>query len=106
MLPSFGEGLPVVIMEAFALARPVITTRIAGIPELVVSGENGWLVTSGNVDELVAAMRDALSRPPEDLLELGLAGRERVLADHDSRREAEKLAKHFLSLAGSSAPDG
>jgi glycosyltransferase involved in cell wall biosynthesis len=106
VLPSFGEGLPVVIMEAFALARPVITTRIAGIPELVVSGENGWLVTSGNVDELVAAMRDALSRPPEDLLELGLAGRERVLADHDSRREAEKLAKHFLSLAGSSAPDG
>ena len=41
VLPSFAEGLPVVIMEAMALRRPVISTFVAGIPELVRDGENG-----------------------------------------------------------------
>jgi glycosyltransferase involved in cell wall biosynthesis len=99
VLPSFGEGLPVVIMEAFALARPVIATQIAGIPELVASGETGWLVTSGSVDGLASAMRDALALPPGRLLELGRAGRARVLSAHDARREAEKLEKLFASLS-------
>ncbi|MBM4336806.1 MAG: glycosyltransferase family 4 protein [Deltaproteobacteria bacterium] len=98
VLPSFGEGLPVVIMEAFALARPAIATQIAGIPELVVTGETGWLVTSGSVDALVAALREALELPVSRLLELGRAGRERVRVAHDARREAEKLAKLFASL--------
>src|SRR5262245_38892039 len=48
--PSFAEGLPVVMMEALAMARPVIGTMIAGIPELVLDGVNGWLVPAGNVD--------------------------------------------------------
>ncbi len=100
VLPSFGEGLPVVIMEAFALARPAIATQIAGIPELVESGETGWLVTSGSVDALVGAMREALDAPPERLLELGQAGRARVQLAHDARREAEKLAKLFASVVG------
>jgi len=99
VLPSFGEGLPVVIMEAYALARPLIATQIAGITELVETGETGWLVPSGIVDALVAAMRDALALPPARLFELGQAGRARVLSAHDARREAEKLAKLFASLS-------
>ena len=47
VLPSFAEGLPVVVMEAMALRRPVLTTYVAGIPELVRPGENGWLVPAG-----------------------------------------------------------
>ena len=47
VLPSFAEGLPVVIMEAMALRRPVLTTYVAGIPELVLQGENGWLFPAG-----------------------------------------------------------
>ena len=47
VLPSFAEGLPVAIMEALALGRPVISTYIAGIPELVQPGVNGWLVPPG-----------------------------------------------------------
>jgi colanic acid/amylovoran biosynthesis glycosyltransferase len=43
VLPSFAEGLPVVVMEAMSLRRPVISTYIAGIPELLIQGENGWL---------------------------------------------------------------
>lgn len=98
VLPSFAEGLPVVIMEALALGRPAISTRIAGIPELVATGETGWLVTPGSVDALVAAMREALELAPSRLLALGRAGRERVSAAHDARREAEKLAKLFRSI--------
>ena len=59
VLPSFAEGLPVVIMEAMALRRPVISTFVAGIPELVKPGEHGWLVPSGDVeavDERYAGM--------------------------------------------------
>ena len=54
VLPSFAEGLPVVIMEAMALRRPVISTFVAGIPELVAPGEHGWLVPAGDVEALVA----------------------------------------------------
>lgn len=56
-LPSFGEGLPVVLMEAMAMGVPVVTTRIAGIPELVRDGESGLLIAPGSQDELVAALR-------------------------------------------------
>ncbi len=93
VLPSFGEGLPVVIMEALALARPVISSRIAGIPELLVDGECGWLVNSGSVDDLVDALRELLTTPTERLSEMGVAGRARVLEKHDAQREAEKLAE-------------
>ena len=52
VLPSFAEGLPIVIMEALALGRPVVSTYIAGIPELVQHGESGWLVPAGSVAAL------------------------------------------------------
>ncbi|MHA7836088.1 MAG: glycosyltransferase [bacterium] len=97
LLPSFGEGLPVVIMEAFALARPVIATRIAGISELVEDGRNGWVVNAGNVEQLTAAMREALTLPVGQLLEYGRVGREAAREKHDSRVEASKLAKLLAS---------
>ncbi|NNL68112.1 MAG: glycosyltransferase [Myxococcales bacterium] len=99
VLPSFGEGLPVVIMEALALARPAIATRIAGIAELVEDGTNGWLVNASSVDELTAAMREMLTAPPERLLEMGQAGRRAAAEKHDARREGEKLAKLLLASA-------
>ncbi|MBA3562425.1 MAG: glycosyltransferase family 4 protein [Gammaproteobacteria bacterium] len=89
--PSFAEGLPVVIMEALAMGRPVISTYVAGIPELVRPGENGWLVTAGNVDELVSAIREALDAPAAQLTSMGRAGRERVRARHHVTTEVETL---------------
>lgn len=71
VLPSFAEGLPVVIMEAMALRRPVLTTYVAGIPELVRPGENGWLFPAGAVDELATAMADCLAQPAEVLQRMG-----------------------------------
>lgn len=92
VLPSFAEGLPVVLMEALALGRPVISTYVAGIPELVEAGVSGWLVPPGSVNQLVAAMRAALQTPPERLAAMGAAGRKRVLQQHNASTEAQKLA--------------
>ncbi len=99
VLPSFAEGLPVVLMEALALARPVITTRIAGISELVVDGENGWLVNSGSAEELADAMCELINTPVSDLSRMGLAGRQAVLAKHDAFEESKKLAELFRRYA-------
>ena len=93
--PSFMEGLPVVLMEALALGRPVIATYLAGIPELVVPGENGWLVPASDVDELARALRAALTAPLAELQRMGAKGRARVLAEHDVDIEARKLAELF-----------
>lgn len=60
ILPSFAEGLPVVLMESLALGRPVISTYVAGIPELVIPGESGWLVPAGSVEALVNTMKTVL----------------------------------------------
>jgi glycosyltransferase involved in cell wall biosynthesis len=95
VLPSFAEGLPVVIMEALALRRPVISTYVAGIPELVEPGVCGWLVPAGDVDRLADAMRQALQAPPEELERLGAAGRARVIERHDAVRAAALLASAF-----------
>jgi glycosyltransferase involved in cell wall biosynthesis len=100
VLPSFAEGLPVVLMEALALERPVISTYVAGIPELVVDGENGWLVPASSVDDLARALRAALSASDETLARMGARGRERVLAQHDVEREAKRLAELFRARAG------
>lgn len=95
VLPSFAEGLPVVIMEAFALMRPVLSTAIAGIPELVEDGANGWLVPAGSVDALAEALKDILEKSPEQLLDFGKNGRQRVLTQHNDAIEAKKLM-HYI----------
>ncbi|MBM3111232.1 glycosyltransferase [Pseudomonas sp. P66] len=99
VLPSFAEGLPVVIMEAMALRRPVLTTYVAGIPELVRHGENGWLFPAGAVDELAAAMADCIAQPVEVLQRMGDAAYQRVLQRHDIDTEAAKLLSYFKAYA-------
>ena len=63
VLPSFAEGLPMVVMEAMAAARPVLATAIAGVPELVVPGETGWLVPAGDAAALTDALTGILQYP-------------------------------------------
>jgi len=95
VLPSFAEGLPVVIMESLAMGRPVIVTRVAGVPELVRDGESGWLVTPGSVEALAAAMREALDSPTEVLARMGRAGAARAAEMHDASKESARLADLF-----------
>ncbi len=95
ILPSFAEGLPVVIMEAFALGRAVVSTTIAGIPELVAPKENGWLVPAGNVAELASAMRTVLEASAAQLDHMGRIGQERVRQSHRSATELPKLLDLF-----------
>jgi glycosyltransferase involved in cell wall biosynthesis len=104
VMPSFAEGLPVVLMEALALGRPVISTFVAGIPELVQPGVNGWLVPAGSVAALVAAMRDALQTPLDRLERMGRAGREAVRRQHDPRAEVARLAELLAAAIGDGAP--
>lgn len=93
VLPSFAEGLPVVIMEAMALRRPVLTTYIAGIPELVRARKDGWLFPAGSADELACAMRECLAMAPSELDRMGAAAYDRVIARHDIDAAAVKLAR-------------
>lgn len=95
VLPSFAEGLPVVLMEAMALRRPVLSTYIAGISELVRSGEDGWLFPAGSVEAMEQALRECLSMPVEELQEMGSSAFERVTRRHDIDIEASKLAALF-----------
>jgi colanic acid/amylovoran biosynthesis glycosyltransferase len=95
VLPSFAEGLPVVIMEAMSLRRPVISTYIAGIPELLIHRENGWLCVAGDVRNLTDTLREALLTPVATLQKKGDAAYERVITRHNIDIEAAKLAERF-----------
>jgi colanic acid/amylovoran biosynthesis glycosyltransferase len=95
VLPSFSEGLPVVLMEAMALGRPVISTFVAGIPELVKSGEEGWLVPAGDVAALSDAIEKCLGASPDVIADMGERARTRALQRHDVSKEATTLDEMF-----------
>ena len=95
--PSLAEGLPVVLMEALAQGRPVISTYIAGIPELVENGKTGWLVPAGDSDALAKIMEVALDTPAERLTEMGRAGIVRVRVRHHIDAVATQLVGLFAS---------
>ena len=102
VLPSFAENLPVAIMEALALGRPVISTHLGGIPELVSPGV-GWLVPPGSAPALAEALRQAVTATPQQLEKMGKAGAALVAARHNSRVGAAKLAR--LIADGGSAQE-
>ena len=98
--PSCAEGLPVVIMEAMACARPIIATYIAGIPELVRPGQEGWLIPAGDADALAETMLIAAATDAETLARMGSSARARVIERHDIRVSAQKLKALFSRATG------
>lgn len=90
-LPSFAEGIPVVLMEAMATGRPVVSTRIMGIPELVQDGRSGLLVPPARADEIARALR-TLACDGELRAAMAREGRARVLEEFDVRQSAQRLA--------------
>ena len=95
-LPSFSEGVPVVLMEAMAAGLPVVTTRIAGIAELVLDGENGALVAPGRSEPIADAL-ERLARDRQLGARWGRAGRERVQHAYDVACAAELLHELFAT---------
>lgn len=96
VLSSFAEGLPMVVMEAFAMGRPVIATAIAGVPELVTP-DTGWLVPAGDPQALAEAIVTLAQTPGDALARMGQTARARVMERHNIDREAEKLTSLFAS---------
>jgi colanic acid/amylovoran biosynthesis glycosyltransferase len=105
VLTSFAEGLPVVIMEALALTRPVLSTYIAGIPELVRPGENGWLVPPGDVDAAAEALKEIGRATPGRLDEMGRAGQARVRERHSTAVEVDRLEELLIAAATDNSPE-
>jgi glycosyltransferase involved in cell wall biosynthesis len=89
-------------MEAMSLGRPVVSTYVAGIPELVLDGECGWLAPAGDVGALAQTLRECLSSTPERLLAMGEAARIRATQNHAIDTEAAELAQHFRHVPRSS----
>jgi len=105
VLPSFAEGVPVVLMEALASARPVIATQVAGVSELVEDGTTGFLVPPGDATALADRIR-RLASDPELRARLGAAGPAVVATDFNIRTEAARLATLFAGAAdGAIRPD-
>jgi len=93
-LPSFAEGVPVVLMEAMAMEIPCVTTRIAGIPELIRDGVDGLLVPASDLNQLIAAL--ALLIDDAGLRrEMGKNARAKVTAKYNLPRNMEVLSAIF-----------
>lgn len=95
ILPSFAEGLPMVVMEAMAAARPVIATWVAGIPELMRHGKTGWLVPAGDTEALGEAITDMVMASDATLARMAKTARACALTRHDIDAQASVLARLF-----------
>ncbi len=102
VLPSGNEGTPVSAIEALAAGRPVVATRVGGVPDVVRDGEDGFLVDAGATDELADRLA-RLARDPELREQMGRRGRERVLPRYAVDRlvdDVDQLYRELLSAAG------
>jgi glycosyltransferase involved in cell wall biosynthesis len=98
-LPSFAEGVPIVLMEAMSMELPAVACRVMGIPELIEHGSSGWLVSPGSTEDLVEALR-VLCADAERRAALGRAGRAKVAAEyelHASARAMRSVFSHYVA---------
>lgn len=99
VLPSFAEGVPVVLMEAMASRIPVVASRVAGVPELVEDGISGLLVPPGDVAALSDAVAHLLADPALRA-RMGGAGRVKVELEFDVGKEAARMGALFDGSLG------
>ncbi|MCK5096384.1 MAG: glycosyltransferase family 4 protein [Candidatus Pacebacteria bacterium] len=92
VLPSLSEGLGRVLIEAAMLSKPLVGSRVDGIPDLVHEGENGYLFEPGNVKELEEKLRKILG-DPEKAKEMGVAGRKYMLDNFSTEGYIESYIK-------------
>ena len=99
VLPSLTEGLPNVILEAFACAKPVVATNVGGVPEVVTHGENGLLVKPGHPALLAIAMEKCL-KSPETAKIMGEKGFRKVLSEFTFASQARRLEQIYFEVIG------
>ena len=96
-LPSFAEGIPIVLMEAMAQEIPCVTTHITGIPELIDDGQDGLLTTPSNAENLAAALQQ-LILDKKFAGSIGAAGREKILSKYNLGNNTTRFAEKFVAL--------
>lgn len=97
VIPSFSEGMPNVALEAMLHAKPVVATRVGGVPEVVMDGVTGRIVDPRKSEQLAGAIGD-IFRDPDHLLHCGMSGREKVLKDFDPAQRVKMIAELYLEL--------
>jgi glycosyltransferase involved in cell wall biosynthesis len=97
VLPSGNEGTPVSVIEALAAGRPVVATRVGGVPDVVRDGKDGFLVEAGATDDLAERL-GRLARDPKLGERMGAAGRERVLPRYAVDRLVDDVDRLYRSL--------
>lgn len=97
ILPSYGEGMPMSILEAMSFGLPVISTRVGGIPELVVEHKTGCLISPGDLDAMYRHIEN-LIMSPELRTQLGLNGRKTIKNQYDLNTNILKLDRIYQQL--------
>ncbi|HVM18214.1 MAG TPA: glycosyltransferase family 4 protein [Gaiellaceae bacterium] len=97
VLPSANEGTPVSAIESLAAGRPVVATRVGGLPDVVRDGEDGFLVEPGDVEALAERLH-ALAADPDLRARMGEEARRRVLARYAVERLIDDVDRLYRSL--------
>jgi glycosyltransferase involved in cell wall biosynthesis len=98
VVPSLWEGFGLVTLEAMALSKPIIASRVSALPEIVVDGQTGLLVPPANADALTTALSRLLGNPNE-AREMGKRGRARLEKEFTVQRMARKHAQVYNEAA-------
>jgi glycosyltransferase involved in cell wall biosynthesis len=105
VLPSLNEGMPMTVLEAMAAGKPVVASRVGGVPEMLCDGESGILVQPGNRRQLKEALVGLLEAPAR-ARQMGKRGRERVIQEYSSSAMARQYASLYGSLVPAAVPAG
>ncbi|MDH6066719.1 glycosyltransferase [Chrysosporum ovalisporum APH033B] len=99
VLTSLFEGLPLVVLEAMAMSKPVIATSVDGTPEAVVDGETGLLMEPQNPDAILEALLKFMDLSVEQRLEMGEKGRQRVIDKFDLDKQVKQVEDIYRKLS-------
>ncbi|ELM3717396.1 glycosyltransferase family 4 protein [Aeromonas hydrophila] len=104
VLPSYREGIPRTMLEAAAMAKPLIVSDAPGCKDVVINGKTGFLCKVKNRDSLAAAMELIINQSTQERVDMGVAGRNLVLHKFDEqvviKKYIDMLSRYNLSVSG------